>query len=147
MISIYDLFEVDTNPEFNNKITCEDIKNKFVIQLHHAVRAGKHWDIRLEHDCVLKSWATKKLDDLLSNKSNKIALFQQPDHRPDWINFQGIIDDGYGKGKVEIWDTGNLETLKWKDHIIVIFHGKKIKGKYTLIPYKDKQWLFFKNKK
>ena len=109
-------------------------KNEFVIQEHLAVRAGRHFDIRLEHNGVLVSFATRKLENLLSKKSKIILLFRTPDHNLDWFTFSGEIIDEYGRGRVMIWDTGKYEPIKFeKDKIIVEFKGKKIKGKYVFI--------------
>jgi bifunctional non-homologous end joining protein LigD len=146
---LYELIEVLKYPGITPN---QKINNQFVIQEHKADRAGLHWDVRLGHNGVLVSWATKKLPDLINTNSKKIMLFQTPDHDSSWINFAGKIEDGYGAGEVNIYDTGNYELLSWKDdHITVVFYGNKIKGKYTFVLYPDKksketQWLFFKSK-
>lgn len=125
----------------------KSIQNKFVIHEHHAKRAGLHWDIRIEHDDVLVSWATKKLPGLLNGEIKKIMVFKQPDHSPDWINYSGTIDDGYGAGEVKIFDTGDVDIEKWEPNkIMVNFKGKIINGRFVFIKYDDKQWLFFKLK-
>lgn len=126
---------------------CSRIKNKFLIHEHHADRAGLHYDIRLEKDCVLKSWACRKLPELLSGKTKKILIIQQPDHNPDWFDFQGTIEDGYGKGKIKIWDKGTINIIKWGNTNIIEFNGMKINGTYVMINYlKPNQYLFFKKK-
>lgn len=134
---------------FESTLTCNKIKNKFIIHKHYADRAGLHYDLRIEHNCKLASWATRKLPDLINNKLQKIVLFKQPDHEPDWFDFEGEIDSGYGKGKVLIWDKGIYKLIKWDDKSIIIdFSGTKIKGKYVILKYtghKD-QYLMFRKK-
>lgn len=127
------------------------MNNKFVIHEHHAVKAGLHYDLRLEKDNVLKSWASKKIPKLIDDPSLKIIIFQQPDHNISWFDFEGKIDDGYGKGNVIIWDTGTYDIIKWDitSHIIIDFHGNKIKGIYVILPYPNEKstvFLMFKKK-
>jgi DNA ligase D-like protein (predicted 3'-phosphoesterase) len=122
--------------------------NRFVIHEHHAQRAGLHYDLRLEKDNVLKSWATRKLPDLVNLKTKKIQLFPTPDHDITWIDFKGDILDGYGKGKVLIWDSGSYEIRKWTNKSIVLyFNGKKIKGLFIIVKTKNNSWLMFKKRK
>ena len=126
---------------------CRKLKNKFVIQEHHALRAGLHYDLRIEHDCVLKSWATRKIPDLVKDNVRKISLFQTPDHSLDWFSFEGEITDVYGKGKVGIWDKGNVDIIKWNRNIIVEFFGNKLIGKYAIVPMtKEGQYLMLRSK-
>lgn len=123
--------------------------NKFVIHEHHADRAGLHYDIRIEYDGVLKSWATKKLLDLLDIPSKKIQLFQTPDHDyNEWIKFTGRIPTGeYGAGTVIIFDSGSVKILKWTDKSkILVFNGKKINGKYAIIQPTENTYLMLKMK-
>lgn len=131
--------------------------NKFIIHEHHAERAGLHYDIRLEKDNVLKSWATRKLPQLINNELKRIQLFQTPDHNIEWLDFgiykdtdnennKYVISDGYGKGKVYIYDKGNYKIIKWtKNKITIDFDGKKIKGMYTILKYND-TFLMIKHK-
>ena len=124
-------------------------KRKFVIHEHHAERAKLHYDIRLEKDGVLKSWACRKIPELISGESKKILLNQTPDHDYDeWIKFKGPIESGYGKGMVYIWDQGSFYEIKWDEHIIIDFKAKKIKGIYVIIPYPNEEgkFLMFKKK-
>lgn len=119
---------------------------KFIIHEHHAEKAGLHYDLRLERNGVLLSWATRKMPQLIAGELPRIMLFQQPDHQLSWFDFKGDIDDGYGKGKVLIWDKGVYDTLKWDDrHISVYFHGTKLNGKYSLLSYRN-NWLMFRHK-
>jgi len=121
--------------------------NKFVIHEHYADRAGLHYDIRIEYNGVLKSWATKKAPELIEIPSKKIQLFQTPDHDfNEWIKFTGRISSGeYGAGTVKIWDTGNVKIYKWENKSKILdFNGKKIKGKYAIIQPKPKTFMMLK---
>ena len=115
---------------------------RFVIHEHHAKRL--HWDLRLEMDNVLKSWAVPK-EPPLEHGIKRLAI-EVEDHDLDYIDFHGTIPEGhYGAGEVKIWDNGNytLENRE-NDKIQVTFEGRKLKGRYHLI--KTKQgWLFFKS--
>ncbi len=115
----------------------------FVIQKHYA--SHLHYDFRLEMKGVLKSWAIPKIPP--KNSGIKRLAIQTEDHSLDYANFEGEIPKGqYGAGKVEIWDKGKVsfESIK-KDKIVFELKGKKLKGKYVLVRFKD-NWLFFKKK-
>ncbi len=119
----------------------------FVIHEHHA--SHLHWDLRLEMDGVLKSWAVPKEPPTV--KDIKRLAVQVEDHPLEYAAFHGVIPEGnYGAGKVEIWDNGKYELKnKTLGKIEVIFHGKKLKGNYVLIKTHygskpDKSWLWFK---
>jgi len=117
----------------------------FVIQKHAARRL--HYDLRLEMDGVLKSWAVPK--EPPKTPGIKRLAVQVEDHPIEYANFEGIIPEGhYGAGKVEIWDKGSY-VLKEKtnDKIVFKLNGEKLKGTYVLLRFKgDKNWLFFKKK-
>lgn len=82
----------------------------FVIQEHHASRL--HWDLRLEHEGVLASWALPKGVPESGGK-NHLAV-QTEDHPMDYLTFHGTIPKGeYGAGEMTIWDTGTYELHKW----------------------------------
>jgi bifunctional non-homologous end joining protein LigD len=120
----------------------------FVIQEHHARRL--HYDVRLERNGVLVSWAVpKNLPDAPS--VNHLAVHTE-DHPMEYLTFAGEIPRGeYGGGKVIVWDTGTYETEKFNDNppdgpekggeVIVTLHGKKIDGRYALIQTDGKSWL------
>ena len=112
---------------------------RFVIQEHHARRL--HWDLRLERDGVLVSWAVPKgiPDD---PKKNHLAVHVE-DHPLSYIDFEGEIPAGsYGAGKVIIWDHGTYECEKFhEDEVIATFHGERVSGKYALFQTRGKDWL------
>jgi DNA ligase D-like protein (predicted ligase)/DNA ligase D-like protein (predicted polymerase)/DNA ligase D-like protein (predicted 3'-phosphoesterase) len=120
----------------------------FVIQEHHARRL--HYDLRLERDGVLVSWAVpKNLPD--TPAVNHLAVHTE-DHPLEYLAFHGSIPKGeYGAGEMIVWDTGTYETEKFKDvppdgpakggEVIVTLHGEKIDGRYALIQTDGKNWL------
>ncbi|MCK9568170.1 3'-phosphoesterase [Candidatus Pacearchaeota archaeon] len=116
----------------------------FVIHEHHA--SHLHWDLRLESDGVLKSWAVPKIPPEIKNE--KRLAIQVEDHPLAYAKFHGIIPEGnYGAGEVNIWDSGKYNLIeKQSKKIIFELHGKKLKGKYCLIKinYRKNNWLFFK---
>jgi bifunctional non-homologous end joining protein LigD len=124
-------------------------KLRFVIQEHHA--SHLHYDLRLERDGVLKSWAVPKQPPMQTN-IKRLAI-EVEDHPLSYIGFEGVISEGYGKGEVIIWDEGEYLLESWQDNKIVFgLEGQRIKGRYVLVRTKlpgvkaggKKQWLFFK---
>ncbi|GAB2654941.1 ATP-dependent DNA ligase [Nocardia goodfellowii] len=113
--------------------------NRFVVQEHHARRL--HWDVRLERDGVLASWAVPKGPPTTSEQ-NRLAVHTE-DHPLEYLHFHGAIPKGqYGAGEMTIWDTGTYETEKWRDdEVIVRFHGERLNGRYALIQTNGNQWL------
>ncbi len=119
--------------------------NIYVIQKHAATHL--HYDLRLEMDGVLKSWAVPKTPPTKSGV-RRLAV-EVEDHPVEYASFEGTIPEGqYGAGTVEIWDRGTFTLLERKeDKLTVDIHGQKIKGIYYLVRFKDrKNWLFFKKK-
>jgi bifunctional non-homologous end joining protein LigD len=132
----------------------------FVVQ-KHAARA-LHYDLRLEMEGVLKSWAVPKGPSL--NPSVKRLAVMVEDHPFDYKDFEGIIPEGnYGAGSVIIWDRGFyhhpshrdgeenegplLEGLR-KGDIKFVLHGEKLKGEFALVKTgkDEKSWLLLKKK-
>ena len=104
-----------------------------------------HWDLRLEIDHTLKSWALPKEP---NDKDKRLAI-QVEDHPIEYALFEGQIPKGsYGAGSVKIWDRGTFELESLKDRKIVIrINGNRLKGRYCLLKFRDdKNWLFFKIK-
>jgi DNA ligase D-like protein (predicted 3'-phosphoesterase) len=116
----------------------------YVVQKHYASHI--HWDLRLERDGVLKSWAVPK--EPPTKTGTKRLVITTEDHPIDYASFEGEIPEGeYGAGKVEIWDSGVYEEEKWSDkEIIVHIKGKRLNGRYCLIrfPKVENGWLFFR---
>lgn len=133
--------------------TCEPVgeeksvaeENIYVIQKHDATRL--HYDLRLEMDGVLKSWAVPKTPPVEPG-IRRLAV-EVEDHPVEYAGFDGVIPEGeYGAGTVEIWDKGSYRLLqRKKDKIAIDIHGERLKGVYYLIRLKGgKNWLFFKKK-
>ena len=112
---------------------------RFVVQEHDATRL--HWDLRLERDGVLVSWAIPN-GIPMSPKENRKAVHVE-DHPLDYIDFEGVIPEGYGAGTVKLWDTGTYELEKWQPKkIIVTFQGNRLNGKYALFEAgSPKDWM------
>ncbi len=117
---------------------------RFVVHDHYSRR--HHHDLRLEMDGVLKSWAVPK--GAPTEEGVKRLAVQVDDHPLSYISFTGTIPEGsYGAGKVKIFDSGRYVLLERKPkEIVVEFKGRKLKGRYALVNFKEKNWLFFKAK-
>jgi len=105
---------------------------RFVVQEHHATRL--HWDLRLQHDGVLASWAIPN-GIPPTPQENRLAV-RTEDHPLEYLGFHGEIPKGeYGAGTMEIWDEGTYETHKFEDSKVeVTFHGERLRGRYGLFP-------------
>jgi bifunctional non-homologous end joining protein LigD len=118
----------------------------FVIHEHHAKRL--HFDLRLEMDGVLKSWAVPKGPSM--NPADKRLAVMVDDHPLDYAGFEGTIPEGhYGAGEVVIWDRGAYGLMGGSisaGKLEVAFKGKKLKGMFVLtrMSGKDKDWLLIK---
>jgi len=115
---------------------------RFVIQKHFASRL--HWDLRLEMDGVLKSWAVPK-EPSADTKVKRLAI-QVEDHDLDYADFEGEIAEGqYGAGRVEIWDSGEYEMLERGDGILRFdLEGRRLQGPWKLVHTSyppGNQWL------
>ncbi|MFJ4039156.1 ATP-dependent DNA ligase [Microbacterium sp. NPDC090007] len=89
---------------------------RFVIQEHHASRL--HWDLRLERDGVLVSWAVPRGVPHTTAK-NSLAVMTE-DHPLPYLDFAGEIPRGeYGAGTMTVWDTGTYELEKWRDDEVI----------------------------
>jgi bifunctional non-homologous end joining protein LigD len=126
----------------------------FFIQRHSATRL--HYDLRLEMDGVLKSWALPN-GPTLDPAIKRLAVLVE-DHPMDYGSFEGTIPAGnYGAGKVILWDRGSYEILgdkpraeQWKaGDLKVRFHGQKLLGDFALVRTNrsgGKDWLLIKKK-
>lgn len=150
----------DQSPEPKARIVKPGKSLIFVVQKHHA--RSLHYDLRLELDGVLKSWAVPK-GPPQSPQEKRLAIMVE-DHPYDYKDFEGVIPAGnYGAGLVEIWDQGTYEvadakSLKQsqslmraglkKGHVRLVLKGLKLQGEYSLIhtarPGAPNAWLFIK---
>src|SRR5262245_15752719 len=140
-------------PEPPAEVKVGEGKN-FFIQRHSARRL--HYDLRLEMDGVLKSWALPNGPTLDPDQKRLAVLVE--DHPLDYGSFEGTIPAGnYGAGKVILWDRGTYEILgdktrveQWKaGDLKVRFHGQKLLGDFALVRTNrsgGKDWLLIKKK-
>ncbi len=123
----------------------------FVVQKHAARRL--HYDLRLEMDGVLKSWAVPKGPS--AHAEEKRLAVHVEDHPIEYGDFEGVIPPGnYGAGSVIVWDHGWYRSAKPEDPLVQLARGKleveifghKMRGRWTLarMSGKDKDWLLLK---
>src|SRR4051812_11183643 len=136
-------------------------KLEFVIQKHAASRL--HFDLRLELDHVMKSWAVPKGP--APDPTIKRLAMQVEDHPIEYNTFEGTIPEGeYGGGTVMLWDRGWYEPEKGggedgvregykKGDLKVIFHGKRMQGSWVLVRTRGwgsssgkQSWLLIKHR-
>jgi bifunctional non-homologous end joining protein LigD len=114
-------------------------EGRFVIQEHNARRL--HWDLRLEHEGVLVSWALPRGVPKHPDE-NRLAVHTE-DHPLEYLEFHGEIPKGeYGAGTMEVWDRGTYEAEKFREgEVIATFHGERMQGRYALFSTRGKDWL------
>jgi DNA ligase D-like protein (predicted 3'-phosphoesterase) len=121
----------------------------FVVQEHAAT--AHHFDLRLEVDGVMRSWAVPKGPSL--DPAVKRLAVQVPDHAIDYNTFEGRTDDG----AVIVWDRGGYEQggrVAWPEalergHAVFVLHGEKLRGGFALQrtrPGPKSQWLLIKRR-
>jgi bifunctional non-homologous end joining protein LigD len=122
-----------------------------IVHMHDATRL--HWDLRLEMDGVLKSWAVPKGPS--ANPADKRLAVKVEDHPLEYGDFEGVIPEGnYGAGTVIVWDRGVWEPLEdpreglEKGKLLFNLRGYKLHGRWTLIKLKktEKEWLLIKER-
>lgn len=150
-------------PEPEGKHAEKEGKLRFVIQKHEATRL--HYDLRLELDGVMLSWAVPKGPSL--DPSVKHLAMKVEDHPISYMTFEGVIPEGnYGAGTVMVWDIGTYtspfsekegddekhikEGLE-KGDLKFELNGKKLKGSFVLVRIKDRfgkgdTWLLIKHR-
>ncbi|MBN9346063.1 MAG: DNA ligase D [Devosia sp.] len=129
--------------------------SRFVVHKHSAT--ADHYDLRLELDGVLKSWAVPRGPSL--NPADKRYAVQTEDHPIEYIDFEAVIPEGeYGGGPMIVWDTGTWAPMNEphqglsKGDLKIRLWGEKLKGGWMLVRMKprkgeaDTNWLFFKEK-
>lgn len=122
-------------------------KPRFVVQEHRS--STHHFDLRLERDGVLVSWAVPK--GIPKETGVRVLAIRTEDHPLAYADFEGTIPGGeYGAGEVKIWDRGSYEPLEWEeDKIVVVLEGGRIHGEYVLVKFKKgggDDWLLFRRK-
>lgn len=118
----------------------------FVVQEHWA--SHRHFDLRLEMEGVLKSWAVPKQIPL--EKGEKFLAVAVEDHPLEYATFEGEIPEGeYGGGRVKIWDKGKYQLIEQtRKKILFKVKGKKMEGSYALVKFTEdpKNWLLVKER-
>ena len=124
----------------------------FVVQKHAARRL--HYDLRLEMDGVLKSWAVPKGPSVRPHEK-RLAVHVE-DHPIEYAEFEGVIPkDNYGAGAVIVWDTGTYRNLNEDvpiekaleaGHVAIWLYGEKLQGGWTLQHTDGRRWLLIKRK-
>ncbi len=119
----------------------------FVVQRHDARRL--HYDLRLEMEGTLASWALPK--GLPLEPGEKYLAVHVEDHPMEYAGFSGVIPKGqYGAGTMEIWDRGRYELVERKKDggLTVRLNGKRLSGLWTLVPARlggeERNWLLIK---
>jgi bifunctional non-homologous end joining protein LigD len=130
---------------------------RFVVQKHDATRL--HFDLRLELDGVLKSWAVTRGPSL--DPADKRLAVETEDHPMDYAAFEGRIEGGYGAGTVMVWDAGTWEPAPdagdpaealAKGNLKFVLHGERLRGGWDLVRMKPRpkerapQWLLIKRR-
>jgi DNA ligase D-like protein (predicted 3'-phosphoesterase) len=121
----------------------------FVVQEHEAT--AHHWDLRLEVDGVMRSWAVPKGPSM--DPAQKRLAVQVEDHEKSHNDFEGAL----GEGGVIVWDRGTYEQggrVAWPEalergHAVFVLHGEKLEGGFALQrtrPGEKPQWLLIKRK-
>ncbi len=105
---------------------------RFVVQEHQATRL--HWDLRLEHQGALASWAIP--NGIPPHPAENRLAVHTEDHPLEYLEFEGDIPRGqYGAGTMTVWDAGTYELHKWEERKVeVTFHGERLQGRYGLFP-------------
>jgi bifunctional non-homologous end joining protein LigD len=112
---------------------------RFVIQQHDATRL--HWDLRLEHDGTLPSWALPR-GVPWTPEQDHLAV-RTEDHPLEYLTFHGDIPAGeYGAGRMVVWDQGTHEVEKWEERkVVVVLHGERARGRYALFATRGRDWM------
>ena len=112
---------------------------RFVVQEHRARRL--HWDLRLEHEGTLASWALPRGIPAHPDE-NRLAV-RTEDHPLEYLEFHGEIPKGeYGAGSMTIWDSGTYEAEKFRDgEVIATFSGERLHGRYALFRTRETDWM------
>ena len=132
-------FEKTPEPRARKRARKAAAGNRFVIQEHHARRI--HWDLRLEHEGALASWALPR-GVPAAPKDNRLAV-RTEDHPLEYLDFHGEIPKGsYGAGTMEIWDHGTYSAEEWNDRKVTVeLNGERLQGRYALFATKPPNWM------
>ena len=151
-------FEQTAEPSGKGSKVAKSNRLRFVIQKHAATRL--HFDLRLEHDGVFKSWAVTRGPSL--DPADKRLAVEVEDHPLDYGDFEGTIPKGqYGGGVVQLWDrgfwmpeaeTGDIEKALEKGELKFVMEGERLHGSWVLVRLrsdgksKRENWLLIKHR-
>jgi bifunctional non-homologous end joining protein LigD len=151
-------FERTAEPSGNESTVAPSNHRRYVIQKHAATRL--HFDLRLEHNGVFKSWAVTRGPSL--DPHDKRLAVEVEDHPLDYGDFEGTIPKGeYGGGTVEIWDRGywapergfeEVDKALAKGELKFVMEGERLHGGWVLVRLKDDpnakrhNWLLIKHR-
>ncbi len=116
---------------------------RYVVLRHeipHSARAGVHWDLMLECDGVLRTWALA----LEPTANREITAESLPDHRLDYLEYEGPISGN--RGEVRQWDQGQYEMQSdTENEIRLAIDGQQLAGTVSLRRQQDnhQRWIFF----
>jgi bifunctional non-homologous end joining protein LigD len=136
-------FSATPEPAATDSHAQADGAPRFVIHEHSARRL--HWDLRLERDGALASWALPKGLPEAPGENRFAAATEE--HPLEYLGFHGEIPAGqYGAGTMTIWDEGTYECLKWEPRKVeVALHGRRVDGRYALFAIEQgeraKDWM------
>lgn len=137
----------DVTPEPEGTLASSADRPLYMIHKHHARRL--HYDLRLERDGVLVSFAVPK--GLPEEPGARHLAVHVEDHPLEYGAFEGTIPKGeYGAGEARIFDSGTYDTVEWTEaKITVRLHGARIQGEYHIVQTKQggdpKNWLIFRS--
>ncbi len=150
-------FEITAEPSGKTKVAPGE-RLRFVIQKHDATRL--HYDLRLEHEGVFKSWAVTRGPS--RDPADKRLAVEVEDHPLDYGDFEGTIPQGqYGGGTVMLWDRGYFASTPGttvakglaKGDLKVVFAGERMQGSWVLVRMKHDRaggkrtnWLLIKHR-
>jgi bifunctional non-homologous end joining protein LigD len=132
-------FAQTPEPHGGSRTGDADTMPRFVVQEHHA--RSLHWDLRLEHEGALASWAVPK--GIPPDPERNHLAVRTEDHPLEYLDFHGDIPEGeYGAGTMRIWDRGTYEPHKFRDgEVMVTFHGERLHGRYVLFRTRGSDWM------
>ena len=119
---------------------------RFVVQQHDATTL--HWDVRLEYEGALRSWAVPKGPSM--DPAVKRLAVPVEDHSMAYGGFEGVVDLGpstRGTGAVILWDRGEYDLLDGTpddDHFTFVLHGEKLRGGFAMTKWGPRKWLLVK---
>jgi bifunctional non-homologous end joining protein LigD len=131
--------DFEATPEPAGSTDAPESGLRFVVQEHSA--RAMHWDLRLEHEGTLASWAIPK-GIPADPKRNNLAV-RTEDHPLEYLDFHGEIPAGsYGAGTMRIFDRGTYDLHKWREkEVMITFHGERVRGRYVLFGTGGKNWM------